>query len=94
MFHSPKRKNNYDENKNEVENNNNDDKLNDITNSDKKEKIEDETINEKLEFQNQIYNLKLVIILKIILYFSNYSLKMSNQYKHFFIIKIHIPIRN
>ena len=58
MFHSPKRKNNYDENKNEVENNNNDDKLNDITNSDKKEKIEDETINEKLEFQNQIYNLK------------------------------------
>ena len=56
MFYSPKRKNNYEDNKNVIENNNNEeDKIND-NNSDKKDK--NETKNEKLEFQNQIYNLK------------------------------------
>ena len=57
MFYSPKRKNNYEDNKNDIENNNyEEDKKND-NNSDKKEKTNDESKNEKLEFQNQIYNL-------------------------------------
>ena len=58
MFYSPKRKNNYEDNKNDIENNNiNGDKKNDDNNLDKKENIKNETKNGKLEFQNQIYNL-------------------------------------
>ena len=59
MFYSPKKKNNYREDKNDFENNNNDnDKKIDNNNSNKTEITENETKNEKLEFQNQIYNLK------------------------------------
>ena len=68
MFYSPKRKNNYDttnneeqynekENNEEQNKNKNNIKNNENYKSDNKEKIENETKSEKLEFQNQIYNL-------------------------------------
>ena len=63
MFYSPKRKYNY-ENKNE-------DEQNDISNNNKNikddlnaiEKVENETRSQKLEFQNEIYNLKFGYVL-------------------------------
>ena len=59
MFHSPKRDYNYNNNNNEtVENNNNNiNKKNEVIESDKKETVKNVKQSEKLEFQNQVYNL-------------------------------------
>ena len=57
MFYSPKRKYNYDNKNDEEQNNNNDENKNEVGDLNTIENEQNESKCEKLEFQNQIYNL-------------------------------------
>ncbi len=64
MFYSPKRKYNYDNKNDEEENNNNKESKNEVNDLNKNENEQNETRCEKLELQNQIYNLNFGYITK------------------------------
>ena len=87
MFYSPKRKHNYDNKNDEEENKNNKDSKNEVNDLNKNENEQNETRCEKLEFQNEIYNLKFGYINKNNSLFLELTPKSIDSLENYFYYK-------